>query len=297
MEKERTYFLEHIKVEKNLSANTIASYNLDLTDFMAHMRTLKITSVREVEAKHVEDHVSWLSKRNLSARSQGRHISAIRQFFRFLAAEGLNDKNPAADIEMPKIPKRLPNHLGVGDIDRILGAIEANTPRHIRDYSMISVMYATGLRVSELVALKMDDVDSARGFLSTLGKGSKERVIPIGEMAVAAIARYLSEARTELLKGTESDFLFVARRGQPLTRQAFFKLLKSYARLAGIEKDVSPHQIRHSFATHLIEGGADLRALQVLLGHSDLSSTEIYTHLNKERLHQLYQDYHPRAKL
>ena len=297
MEKERRFFLEHIKVEKNLSANTITSYNLDLSDFIAHMKAQDILSVGKVEAKDVEAHVLWLSKRNLSARSQGRHISSIRQFFRFLAAEGLNDKNPAADIEMPKIPKRLPSHLDVSEIDRILEAIEAKTPRQIRDYAMVSLMYATGLRVSELIGLKLEDVDLARGFLNTLGKGSKERVIPIGEMALSALERYLSQGRSELLKGVESDFFFVGRSGQPLSRQAFFKLLKTYASLAGITKEVSPHQIRHSFATHLIEGGADLRALQVLLGHSDLSSTEIYTHLNKERLHLLYQEYHPRAKL
>lgn len=297
MERERTYFLEHIKVEKNLSANTIASYKLDLADFIAHMRAQNILSIDVVEPKHVQEHVMWLSKRNLSARSQSRHISAIRQFFRFLAAEGLNNKNPASDIDMPKIPKRLPSHLDLSEIDCILEAIERKTPRQIRDYAMISLMYATGLRVSELVGLKLEDVDLAHGFLNALGKGSKERVIPMGEMAISALGKYLSDARSVLLKGLESDFFFVARRGQPLTRQAFFKLLKSYASLAGLSKDVSPHQIRHSFATHLIEGGADLRALQVLMGHSDLSSTEIYTHLNKDRLHQLYQEYHPRAKL
>jgi integrase/recombinase XerD len=297
MERERTYFLEHIKVEKNLSANTIASYNLDLADFIAHMRAQNILSIDVVEPKHVQEHIMWLSKRNLSARSQSRHISAIRQFFRFLAAEGLNNKNPASDIDMPKIPKRLPSHLDLSEIDCILEAIERKTPRQIRDYAMISLMYATGLRVSELVGLKLEDVDLAHGFLNALGKGSKERVIPMGEMAISALGKYLSDARSVLLKGLGSDFFFVARRGQPLTRQAFFKLLKSYASLAGLSKDVSPHQIRHSFATHLIEGGADLRALQVLMGHSDLSSTEIYTHLNKDRLHQLYQEYHPRAKL
>jgi len=297
MEKEKKLFLEHIKAEKNLSANTISAYNLDLIEFIAHMKTHEIMNVSQVQRSDLETYTAWLSKRNLSARTQARHISALRQFFRFLVAEGLNDKNPASGIELPKIPKRLPSHLEVEEIDRILAAIDTTNPRQLRDYAMISLMYASGMRVSELIAIEVGDLDMARGFVSTVGKGSKERVIPIGEMALAALAPYLSEARNELLQESESKILFIARQGKALTRQAFFKLLKSYAAKAGIEKKISPHKIRHSFATHLVEGGADLRALQVLLGHTNLTSTEIYTHLNKERLHQLYQEFHPRAKL
>jgi integrase/recombinase XerD len=297
MEKEKTHFLEHIKAEKNLSPNTISSYNLDLSEFIAHMRSQDILTVNQIDRKDVEAHVTWLSKRNLSARSQARHISSLRQFFRFLTAEGLSNHNPATNIDLPKLPKRLPSHLEVSEIDRILDAIKPDSPRQIRDYAMLSLMYATGMRVSELIALEMAHLDMSRGFVNTLGKGSKERVIPIGEMGLSAMDRYLSKARPELLKGQESEIVFVARQGKALSRQAFFKLLKSYAALAGISKTVSPHQIRHSFATHLVEGGADLRALQVLLGHSNLTSTEIYTHLNKERLHHLYQEFHPRAKL
>lgn len=296
MEREKKFFLEHIKVEKNLSTNTIASYGLDLAEFIAHLKTQNIKTVTQVAPKDVEEHVAWLSRRNLSAGSQRRHISALRQFFRFLAAEGLTSSNPAANIEIPKIPKRLPEHLDLAEIERILEVIGNQSPRQMRDYAMLSLMYATGLRVSELTSLKLDEVDLSRGFLNAFGKGSKERVIPIGEMALSAIERYLNQARPRLLKNVDSDFCFVARLGKPMSRQSFFKLLKGYASLAGITKDVSPHQIRHSFATHLVEGGADLRAVQVLLGHNDLSSTEIYTHLNKERLHQLYQEYHPRAK-
>ncbi len=297
MDREKTLFLEHIKAEKNLSLNTVASYELDLDDFIAHMRSQNVSQLHAIERKDVEDHVAWLSKRNLSARSQARHISTLRQFFRFLTAEGLCSQNPATYIDMPKVPKRLPSHLEISEIDSLLAAIERKNPRQVRDYAMISLMYATGMRVSELIALELTQVDLARGFVSTLGKGAKERVIPIGEMALEAMGDYFTHARKSLLKDCESDWVFVARQGQPLTRQAFFKLLKIYARLAGISKNISPHQIRHSFATHLIEGGADLRALQVLMGHSDLSSTEIYTHLNKERLHQLYREHHPRAKL
>lgn len=297
MEKEKKLFLEHIKAERNLSANTIASYELDLLDFMAHMQKQNILTAQSVTRQDVEAHVTWLSRRNLSARSQARHISTLRQFFRFLAAEGLSDSNPAAHIDMPKIPKRLPSHLEVDEIDRILETIAPINPRQIRDHAMVSLMYATGMRVSELLALKMDHLDTARGFINTLGKGSKERVIPVGEVALAAIEKYMTESRPALLKEKDSDFVFVGRNAKPLTRQAFHQLLKAYAKEAGITKNISPHQLRHSFATHLVEGGADLRALQVLLGHSDLSSTEIYTHLNKERLHQLYQEHHPRAKL
>lgn len=297
MEKEKKLFLEHIKAEKNLSLNTVESYALDLSEFIAHMKTLDILQVTNVARENVEAHTAWLSKRNLSARTQARHVSTLRQFFRFLVAEGLNDKNPASTIELPKTPKRLPSHLEVSEIDQILESINPKTPRQIRDYAMISLMYASGMRVSELIALEMEHIDLARGFVSTLGKGSKERVIPIGEMALSAVESYLSQARPLILDQIESNFVFVARQGKPLTRQGFFKLLKSYAKQAGIQKDISPHKLRHSFATHLIEGGADLRALQVLLGHSNLTTTEIYTHLNKERLHQLYQEHHPRAKL
>lgn len=297
MEQAKKFFLEHLSVEKNLSKNTITSYSADLEDLMQYLKSNRIDAIENINPVDIENHIAWLSKRHLSARSQCRHISAIRQFFRFLVAEGLNNQNPAAHIEMPKIPKRLPEHLEVEEIDRILEAIETKTPRHIRDYAMISLMYATGLRVSELTTLKLEEVDLTRGFLNTTGKGSKERVIPIGEMAHGAIEKYVESARDKLLSNLESPYFFVGAKGKPLSRQAFFQLLKGYARKAGISKEVSPHQIRHSFATHLVEGGADLRAVQVLLGHDSLTSTEIYTHLNKERLHQLYQEYHPRAKL
>lgn len=297
MDKERDYFLQHIKAEKNLSANTVASYQFDLDDFLAFLRGQKLSSLGQVTPQHIEAHLKGLSTRKLSATTQRRHLSAIRQFFRFLRAEGLLKHNPSSDIEAPKIPKRLPSHLEVDEIERILAAIKLTTPRGLRDFAMIALMYATGLRVTELVMLPMEGLDTARGFLRTLGKGNKERVVPIGERALLALMAYFKEARASLLKEHDSAFVFVGRRGQPLTRQAFFKMLKDYAKEAGITKEISPHKIRHSFATHLIEGGADLRVLQVLLGHSDLSSTEIYTHLNKERLHQLYQEYHPRAKL
>lgn len=288
-------FLATIQVEKGVSPHTVSAYQSDLLQWVAFLRVACVEDIEQVNKMHVLDYVAHVRARGLAARSQSRQLSAIKQLFLFALRDKLISINPAADIDAPKQPKTLPHYLSTAEIETLLEAPRQTTPRGMRDYAMLLTLYATGLRVSELVHLQLNDIDTTRGWLKAHGKGSKERVVPLGEKALAALESYLTTTRPVLLKGLQSPYLFVARRGKPLTRQAFWEQLKRYARLAGITKNISPHQLRHSFATHLLEGGADLRAVQVMLGHSDLSTTEIYTHVNKERLKRLYQTHHPRA--
>lgn len=280
-------FLNYIRVEKNLSENSIESYERDLKSLLS--------DVTELDKVSISSHLAKLAKSGLSARSQSRHISSIRQFCRFLVREGLLNENPANDIELPKLARRLPNFLDVKQIDELLVTPDQTQIRGLRDAAMITLLYATGLRVTELISLKINDVEMTRGFLLTRGKGGKERMIPMGLRSLEIVANYIATARPVLLNKKKSIYLFVTHHGEILTRQGFWKLLKSYALKAGIVQPISPHKLRHSFATHLLERGADLRAVQAMLGHADLSTTEIYTHVNRERLTQLYKDHHPRA--
>jgi len=230
-----------------------------------------------------------------SPRSVARWLVAVRGFYAWLAAAGAIGDNPASRLEPPKVWKTLPHVLDGSDVERLLGAPDRTEPRGARDVAMMEVLYATGLRVSELCGLRLDDLHLDGGYLRCIGKGSKERVVPIGGEASAALRSYLAEGRPALLAGRRSDAVFVGRAGAPLTRQGFWKLLRVYARQAGIRAALSPHVVRHSFATHLLENGADLRAVQMLLGHADISTTQIYTHVNRERLKRLYHEFHPRA--
>ena len=282
-----TQFLNYIRVEKNLSENSIECYERDLKSLLV--------DVSELNKASILSHLAKLAKSGLSARSQSRHISSIRQFCRFLVREGELAENPASDIELPKLARRLPNFLDVKQIDELLAAPDQTQTRGLRDAAMITLLYATGLRVTELISLKMNDVEMTRGFLLTRGKGGKERMIPMGLRSLEIVANYMATARKILLGKKKSIYLFVTQHGEIFTRQGFWKLLKTYALKAGIVQPISPHKLRHSFATHLLEGGADLRAVQAMLGHADLSTTEIYTHVNRERLTQLYKDHHPRA--
>ncbi len=289
-------FLTFVRVEKGLSSNSVEAYGRDLRDFSMHAAKMSISDVECIEKSHVLQHMALIDKNGLSGRSQSRHLSAIRQFFLFLLKDNVVQQNPADRVDGPRQIKKLPHFLDVTEIDSLLDAPQKSQPRGLRDYAMICTLYATGLRVSELVGLNLSDVDLTRGWLLTRGKGSKERVVPLGARALSAIEMYMQNARPVLLGHLHSQFLFIARGAGRFTRQGFWKLMKSYARKAGIEKDISPHQLRHSFATHLLEGGADLRAVQVMLGHADLATTEIYTHINRERLQRIYQAYHPRAE-
>jgi integrase/recombinase XerD len=288
-------YLSFARVEKGLAENTLQAYGRDLSAFAAHLDQQGVDDVALLRPTHILSHLVQLSKAKMAQRSQARHLVAIRQLTRFLMKERLLKEDPAADIDAPRPTRTLPVFLDVEEVERLLQAPDVTTPRGLRDRAMIELLYATGLRVSELVELPADGLDLERGFVLVLGKGNKERVVPVGQAAADAIRAYLHGARPTFLKERTSDSLFLRSGGEPMTRQGFWKLLKGYALQAGIKKALSPHKLRHSFATHLVERGADLRSVQAMLGHADLSTTEIYTHVNRERLKRLYGTFHPRA--
>ncbi|MCC7073320.1 MAG: site-specific tyrosine recombinase XerD [Deltaproteobacteria bacterium] len=291
-------FLSWARVERGLADNTIEAYGRDLGDFARSLDKQGVGAVSAVRSTHVLKHLIELSKGRLGVRSQARHLVAIRQLFRFLVKERVLKDDPAADIELPRAARTLPTFLDLGEVERLLAAPDAASPRGLRDRAMLELLYATGLRVTELVELPLDALDLERGFLLVRGKGNKERVIPIGQAALEALRAYLAGARASFLgpASASAAALFLRAGGEPMTRQGFWKALKGYARAAGVTKPISPHKLRHSFATHLVERGADLRAVQAMLGHADLSTTEIYTHVNRARLRQLYGEHHPRAR-
>ena len=290
-------FLSHARVEKGLADNSIAAYGRDLSALTASTAKQGIVDVDDLKPLHVLTHLMELSKGGRGVRTQARHLVAIRQLCRFLVKEKILKEDPVADIDMPKAHKKLPEFLDVDEVERLLAQPDLTIPRGIRDKAMLEVLYATGLRVSELVLLPSEGIDLERGFILVRGKGNKERVIPMGAVAGEAVATYLRESRPVFLGQRSNEHLFLRHGGEPMTRQGFWKLLKGYAHSAGIKKSISPHKLRHSFATHLVERGADLRAVQQMLGHADLSTTEIYTHINRERLKRLYGTHHPRAGL
>jgi integrase/recombinase XerD len=287
-------FLAYMRVEKGLSDNTILSYGSDVRQFSAHLMSLGVSHYTSISRDHLSSFCEEQTKHDASAKTLHRRLSAIRRFFWFLRKEGLITINPASDFPLPKIEKKLPKYAQTYEIEELFKVPAVSTTRGLRDAAIIAVLYASGLRVSELVALKLSDIDLARGFLQTIGKGKKERVVPLNERALALLVNYLEIARPNLLEHSSSVYVFIRKQGLILSRQSVWKIIKKYAQLAGI-KDLSPHQLRHSFATHLLEGGVNLRALQIMLGHSDLATTEIYMHVDKRRLMALYDQYHPRS--
>ncbi len=286
-------FLEFLAVEKGLSANTVASYAHDLDKFFLFLGQEKIGWQRTDEA-HLIKFIHRQSRAGLSARSIARLVSSLRAFFRFVVLEGGIKANPAAGLSSPKLWFNLPKFLQVEEVERLLRQPAGDDRRSVRDRAMLELLYASGLRVSELVSLKRQNLNLDDGFLICQGKGGKERIVPLGRSAAAAVERYLSCARDEFLKGT-SDYLFLTGRGKPFTRQGFWKRLKAYAEQAGLDRRISPHILRHSFATHMLERGADLRSVQLMLGHSQITTTQIYTHVSRRRLRRVYDMYHPRA--
>ena len=290
-------FLSHARVEKGLADNSLEAYGRDLAALAHSLAAHNVVDVEDVKAVHVLQHLVTLSKTGRGQRTQARHLVAIRQLFRFLQKERVVREDPVADIEMPKATKKLPQFLDVDEVERLLMMPDLTNPRGLRDRAMLETLYATGLRVSELVQLPADGLDLERGFVLVRGKGNKERVVPLGDVAAGAVDVYLKQARPAFLGTSTNASLFLRSGGEPMTRQGFWKLLKTYATAAGITKPIAPHKLRHSFATHLVERGADLRAVQQMLGHADLSTTEIYTHVNRERLKRLYGAHHPRAGL
>jgi integrase/recombinase XerD len=288
-------FINYLLVEKGLSGNTLEAYSRDIARYLNHLEKEGRDSFEQVTPVVVASFIAGLKDAGLSPRSRARSLSAIRMFHRFLIIENYCGLNPTAIIEAPKIGGKLPSVLTPPEVERLLAAPGTNGSGDIRDRAMLELLYATGLRVSELVALRTRDVNLDAGFLLTMGKGEKERLVPIGESARTALTEYIGLVRSGQDKKGDSPFLFLTRLGERMTRQSFWNIIKKRARIAGIVKNISPHTLRHSFATHLLENGADLRSVQIMLGHADLSSTQIYTHVTRERLKRLHETLHPRG--
>ncbi len=288
-------FLSHARVEKGLAANSVDAYGRDLRRYVGHLAATGLTTWDAVGRVEVQGYLAELVRAGLSPRSQARALSAIRSLHALLVAEKLAPLDPTDEIDAPRPGRRLPVLLSRAEIEALLVAPDPRKAPGRRDRAMLELLYATGLRVSELVSLELNDVDLESRMLVARGKGSKERVVPMGAPAAEALKAYLSGARDVLLRGRRSKDLFVTPRGGRMTRQGFSKLLGRHALTAGIRRRVSPHKLRHSFATHLLEGGADLRAVQAMLGHADVSTTQIYTHVDRTHVKRLYERFHPRA--
>ncbi len=286
-------YLDHLKVERGLSPRTVEAYAKDLARYVAFLDDRQ-RSLDEADPAFIAEFLLSLSAGGLSARSQARYLSALRGWHRHLVAERILDDDPTALVDRPKLGRRLPQVLTLEEIRRLLDAPAGDAPEQLRDRAMLHLMYAAGLRVSELVGLELADVNLEAGFVSAFGKGRKRRVVPIGRSAQALVRRYLDEVRSRWTTPGERK-VFLTRRRAPMSRQGFWKNVKRYAAAAGITKNVSPHKLRHSFATHLLAGGADLRAVQAMLGHADIATTEIYTHVTNERLREAHARHHPRG--
>ncbi len=284
-------FLSYLTVEKGLSRNTLEAYSGDVAGYLGFLELQGVATVADIRPSNITGYLSELKTAGLAPRSRARLLSALRMFHKFLVIEGHTELNPASLIEAPKTLLRLPEVLSGPEVERLLAAPASESSIDMRDRAMLELLYATGLRVSELVSLKVHEVNLSAGYLLTMGKGSKERVVPMGESARRAVEQYMDMRRWK----TGGNFLFLSRLGKRMSRQAFWNVLKKRAIEAGILKNISPHTLRHSFATHLLENGADLRSVQLMLGHADLATTQIYTHVTRERLKRLHEQYHPRG--
>ncbi len=289
-----------LKVERNLSQNTLDAYTRDLRQFAEHCAAKGVAGdVREIDPMHISGFMKGLLDRDLATRTVARKLSSVRGMFKHLRQEEVLDKDPSQKVDTPRYGKRVPRVLTLDEVEELLAAPDRTVPEGHRDWAMFHVLYATGLRVTELVELMQREVDLRAGYVRVVGKGNKQRIVPLGEQAVDAVESYIEHTRGRLLKNCggpgSTPYLFVTRRGSSMTRQAFWKNIKKYARRADIDAPISPHKLRHSFATHLLERGADLRIVQTLLGHADINTTQIYTHIAQARLKRMYDEHHPRA--
>jgi integrase/recombinase XerD len=287
-------FLLHLKTERRLSGNTLSAYGADMHRFSVFLSERGIDA-RRFARPDLLDHLTSLRDGGLSARSTARHVSTLRSFFRFLVREGVLAASPITGVKAPRLGRPLPKYLTLTQVDRLLAAPDGSTPEGMRDRAMLAVMYASGLRASEVVTLRLQNVDASAGFLYVLGKGGKERVVPVADAALAVLGEYIATARESFLGKRRSSDLFLSRRGTAITRQTLWNRIRRWALAAGIEERISPHTLRHSFASHLLAGGADLRAVQAMLGHADIATTQIYTHVTPERLRDIHGKHHPRA--
>ncbi len=291
----RDLFMQYLLVERGLSGNTVEAYGRDTLRYLTFLLDEKCHQPGQITPHLVASFIVRLKAEGLSPRSRARTLSALRMFHRFLLVEGYAETNPTALLESPKIGGKLPTFLSSREIELLLAAPVGDGPTEVRDRAMLELLYATGLRVSELVNLTARTVNLDAGYLLTFGKGGKERLVPLGDAAIGAVRRYQLEVRHKMERSGGRDELFLTRLGEGMSRQAFWNMVKKRASQAGISRSISPHTLRHSFATHLLENGADLRSVQIMLGHADLSSTQIYTHVTRERLKRIHEECHPRG--
>ncbi|AVK99923.1 site-specific tyrosine recombinase XerD [Pediococcus inopinatus] len=288
-------YLHTLVVEQGLAKNTVLSYRQELTEFFSFLKTQKIEEFNQIDRYTILNYLKYCDEQNKSRNSVIHTVTSLRQFFHYLLMQNKISTDPMLKIDTPKAAHHLPQVLSSKEVEDLLQVPDTNKPLGVRDRTLLEVMYATGLRVSEAVNLKLDDLRLEMGLISTIGKGDKQRIIPIGDVAIHWLSIYLEGAREQLLRGKNNPFVFLNNHGEQLTRQGIWKNLKVIVKKAGITKDVTPHTLRHSFATTLLENGADLRTVQELLGHADISTTQIYTHVTKKHLTEVYNKYHPRA--
>lgn len=288
-------FLDYLIVEKGLAHLSIQSYHADLKWFFVYLKQKNRKLVSQITREDILSYLETLYRKGYAARTTARKISCVRTFFKYLMETAQVQGNPTEHVDSPKLTKKIPQYLEIEEVERLLNAVDQTTFEGKRDATMLELLYATGLRVSELVNIEIYRVDLEMGCVTVLGKGSKERVTPLGAPAAKAVLNYLEVVRPALIGRKKSDALFVTRRGKPMTRQGFWKIIKKNAIVAGIFREISPHTLRHSFATHMVQNDADLRSVQSMLGHADISTTEIYTHVAKKRLKQIHSRFHPRG--
>ncbi len=291
-------FMHFLSVERGLAKNTLESYERDITYFIAYLKQQGLQQIEQTEKHHILNYLLSLKQQGRATATVSRNMVSIRAFYQFLMRERFISHDPSLYMETPKLEKRLPKVLSIEEVEQLLNTPQVSTSHGLRDKAMLELLYATGIRVSELISLNLEDVNLGMGFVRCMGKGSKERIIPLGRIAAQYLNDYITQKRPKLLKqGKEEAALFINHLGTRLTRQGFWKIIKKIAKEAAIHKEITPHTLRHSFATHLLENGADLRAVQEMLGHADISTTQIYTHITKTRMKEVYDRTHPRAKI
>lgn len=289
-------YLSYLSDERGLAKNTLESYGRDLQQYLTYLKEKKNLDIKDTTQATVIGYLLQLQSKGKATATLSRSLAAIKSYYQFLFREGIIERNPTMNLDAPKQEKRLPKVISVEDVERLLEQPDLRYPIGIRDRAMLEVLYATGLRVSELISLKMNDINLEMGYLKCFGKGSKERIVPLGSIATKYLKMYIEHARKFLASTPFETVLFLNHHGKGLTRQGFWKIIKRYAENLNIQVEITPHTLRHSFATHLLENGADLRSVQEMLGHADISTTQIYTHLTKDRIREVYDQAHPRAR-
>jgi integrase/recombinase XerD len=288
-------FINYLAVERGLAQNTLESYGRDLHQYYAYLRNSNLEVIKDSNRNTILNYLNALQNKGKAVSTISRNLAAIKSFYQYLVREHYLEKDPAANLESPKLEKKLPKILSIHEVEELLRQPNGFLPTGLRDKAMLELLYATGIRVSELIALNISDVNLDMGYIKCYGKGSKERIVPLGSIAAKCVQEYMAKGRVKLIRTYDEPSLFVNHHGNRLTRQGFWKIIKKYAQEANITKEITPHTLRHSFATHLLENGADLRSVQEMLGHADISTTQIYTHVTKNRLKEVYDKAHPRA--